>query len=139
MISENRTSQRAADFVAVVRLLLVLHAQHGGVVEWTQLQALHGRGGDRIAREVIVRFTREPVAAGLGHRADDAAERAAVFRRNAAGLHLDFLQIFEHGVLPRTAIRQAVGVHAVDREGVLGAARAVDLKPAFDVALIDAG
>src|SRR3954465_4130951 len=111
MISEDRPTHRATEVVGVVVLLLVLNGQHGGVVDRAELQALHWRGGDRIAREVIVRFTREPVAARLGDRADDAAERATVLRSDTAGLYLHFLQIFEDGVLARTAIQQAVGVH----------------------------
>src|SRR4051812_695798 len=101
MISEDRPTQRATEFVAVVVLLLVLNGQHGGVVDRAELQALHWRGGDRIAREVIVPFPREPVPARLGHGADAPAERAPVLRGDAAGLYLHFLQIFEDGVLAR--------------------------------------
>ncbi len=52
-------------------------------------------------------FTVQGVAAGLRHRADDAAERAAVLRLDPGGLDLDFLQVFEHGVLTRLAVDEA--------------------------------
>ena len=88
------------------------------------------------ALEVVVPLAAEHVAAALGHGADDAAERAAVFRRDAARLDLHFLQVLEDGVLARLAVDQAVGDDAVDGERVLRAARAVDLEAAFDLARV---
>ena len=77
-------------------------------------------------------FAGEEVAARLGDRADHSAERSAVFGVDAAGLDLHFLEILEHRVLPRAAVQQAVGVHAVHREAVFSAAGAVHLEAAFD-------
>ena len=77
-------------------------------------------------------LSQEPVAAGLGDRANDAAQRAAVFSRNADRLDLYFLQIFEDGVLARLATEQAVRRDTVNGELILRAAGAVDLEPALD-------
>ena len=118
-------------------LLVVLQVADGLVVYRVEHEALDRTGAERAAVEVVVAFAAERVAARLGDGADDAAQRAAVFGLDAGGLHLHFLQVLEHGVLARLAVDQAVGHDAVDGEGVLGAAGAVDLKAAFDVAGVD--
>ena len=79
------------------------------------------------------------VAARLGHRADHAAKRAAVLGVDAARLDLNFLQVFEDGVLARATIDQAVGRHAVHQERVLRAARTVHGETGFDIAGVHAG
>ena len=96
-----------------------------------------GPRAEAASQIVVVTLTAEGIAARFGDRADDAAQRAAELGRDADGLDLHFLQILEHGVLPRLAVEQAVGGHAVDRELVLRAARPVHLQAALDVSLID--
>ncbi len=139
LVAQDRAAERPADVVAVVGLLLVLEVVHRDVVGRVEHEALDRSRAGPGAGEVVVRFTAVRVAARLGHRADDAAERAAVLRADAAGLHLHFLQVLEHGVLTRRAVDQAVGDDAVDGEGVLGAAGAVDLDAAFDFARVHRG
>lgn len=77
-------------------------------------------------------FSAKRVASAFRDGADHAAKRAAVFGGNPARLDLDFLQVFEHGVLARLAVDQRVGRDPVDGERVLRAARPIDLEPAFD-------
>ena len=88
-----------------------------------------------LPRVVVVPFAVERVAARLGHRADDAAERAAVLRGDAAGLDLDFLQVLEHGVLPRAAIEQAVGLTPSTVNVFSAPLAPLTWNAAFDVAL----
>ena len=47
---------------------------------------------------------------------DDAAECAAVLRRDAAGLDLHFLENFENRVLARGPVDDAVGGNSINRE-----------------------
>ena len=134
--TDDRTAERAADLVAVIGRLRVLDVADRSLVDGRQHETLHRSRAESASQVVVMRLPTEGVAARLGDRADDAAERAAELRRNADGLDLHFLQILEHRVLPRLPIQQAVGGHAVHRELVLRAARAVDLQTALDVALI---
>ena len=136
-IAHNRAADRAAHFVGLVRLLLVLHVEAGDLGLRIEHEPLHGGGRERAALEVVVGFSAEGVAAALGDRADDAAEGPAVLGRNAAGLDLHFLQVFEHRVLARLAVDQRVGDDAVHGERVLGAAGAVHLEAALHFTLAD--
>ena len=79
-----------------------------------------------------MRFAAEAIAAGLGDGANHAAHGPAVLRLDAGRLDLHFLQVLEHRVLARLAVDQAIGHDAIDGEGVLRAAGAIDLKAPFD-------
>ena len=81
----------------------------------------------------------ERIAAALGHGAHHSAERAAVLGRDPRRLDLNFLQVLELRVLARLSVHQGVCRNAVDRERILGAAGAVHLNAAFDLALVDRG
>ncbi len=105
---DDRAAERPAELVADVRLLVVLHVADRLVVDRAQHETLHRAGAQRAAGEVVVRFTGEDVAARLGDRADDAAERAAVLGGNAGRLDLHFLDVLEHGVLPRRPLIRLV-------------------------------
>ena len=138
-VLRNRTADRAADLVTVVRLLVVLQVEDRRIVDRAELDPLDRAGADPVAGVVIVALATELVAARLGDRADHAAERAAVLGVDAARLDLHFLQVLEDGVLPRAALDQAVGRNAVHEERVLGAAGAMHLEAAFDVTGVHAG
>src|SRR6185436_16420714 len=137
LVLDDRAADRAAELVRLGVLLLVLDVIGRGFRERVEHQALHRTGVERAAVEVPVALAAERVAAALGHRADDAAERAAVLGRDAGGLDLDFLQVLEHRVLARGAVDERVRYDAVDGERVLGAAGAVHLNAALDLALAD--
>src|SRR5678815_808478 len=112
----------------MIRLLVVLDEADGTIIAWRQYESLDRAGAEATAQIVVVSLTQEPVAAGLGDRADDAAERAAVFSRNTDRLDLHFLQILEDGVLARLAAEQAVRRDTVNGELVLRAAGTVHLE-----------
>ena len=100
-VTDDRAADRAADLVAMIRLLVVLDEPTVRSSTGDSTSRLTGPALRRAAQIVVVPLAPERVAAGLGDRADDAAERAAVFSRNADGLDLHFLQVFEDGVLAR--------------------------------------
>ena len=93
-------SDPPSSFLKVV-LLVVLDIPHSRVVDRVEAQTLNRTGAEGAAGEVLVDIAVEGVAAGPGDRADYAAQRAAVFGGDAAGLDLDFLQILENGILTR--------------------------------------
>jgi hypothetical protein len=136
---DDRPANRPSELVLVVRVFLVLDVADSLVVDRIEVQPFHRRRREWTSLEVVVSFALHDVAAALGDRADDAAERATVLRRDATCLDLHFLQVFEDRVLARAAVHEAVGRHAVDGERVLGAAGAVHLDAALDVAGIDRG
>ena len=63
---------------------------------------------------------------------------APPIRVDSSGLYLHLLQVFEHGVLPGASVDQAVGGHTVHGEDVFGAAGAVHLESAFNLARVHA-
>ena len=138
VVPHDRAADRAAELALVVGLLVVLEVADVGEVVRVEDEPLHRARAEAAADVVVVGFAGEQVAARLGHGADDAAERAAVFRVHATGLDLHFLQVLEHGVLARVAVEQAVGRDAVDGEEVLGGAGAVHLQAALELAGVDA-
>jgi hypothetical protein len=123
--------------VAVVGLFFVLDVADSHVIHRREHEPLHRSGGECTTKVVVVAFAAERVAAALGHRADDAAKRAAELRGDADGLDLYFLEVLEDGVLPGLAIQQAVGRHAVHGELILRTAGTVHLQAPFDDAGID--
>src|SRR4051794_38525485 len=82
-------------------------------------------------------FTVECIPAGASHSVNNSTGRTAVLRVDSAGQNLDLLDKFEGGVLPRTAVDQAVRCHAVDEELVLGAACSIGLDSTLERATID--
>jgi hypothetical protein len=139
LVLDDRSAERPAELALVVRLLGVLVIADGGEVVGIEHQALERRRAQAAADVVVVRLAAEAVAARLGDRAHHAAERAAEFGVDAAGLHLHFLQVLEHRVLARVAVDQAVDRDAVHRERILGGARPVHLEAALDLTGVDAG
>lgn len=77
-------------------------------------------------------FAKEGVSAGTRDGAHNAAQRAAVFGVDPAGLDLHFLQEFERSVLARLSVDHAGSGHAVDVELVLRRAGAIDLISRLD-------
>ena len=72
------------------------------------------------------------VAARLGDRADDAAERRAVLGGVAARLGLHVVSTKSTGSgLPDVPLQEIGRVDAVDHEAIVGAAGAVDLDAAI--------
>ena len=70
------------------------------------------------------------VGAALRDRADHTAQRAAVLRRVAAGLHLDLVHEVDDEVAARQAGPEVRRLDAVHDEPVLAGARAVDRQTA---------
>src|SRR5439155_22370299 len=93
LVLSGRTANGPTELVANVLLLLVLYVSDGLIVRRVQHETLDGPGAHRAAVEEPVPFAVERVAAGLGDRADHAAQCAAVFSLDARGFHLDFLQV----------------------------------------------
>ena len=130
------TAERAAEFAVVIGVLVVLEVAHGQIVARIEHQPLDRCGAQPTPEVVVMRLPWKRVAPGLGDGADHSAKGSTVFRGDPGGLDLHFLEVFEGRVLPGGPVDDAVGDHAVDRVGVLGAARPVHLEPAFDLALI---
>src|SRR5581483_12302018 len=122
-------------------VLVVLNVEGAvpGAVLVVQVKTLDRPGGNRIAGIIVMTFAVELIAARLGHRADDATERATVFGIHSSTLDLDFLENLKVRVLPRTAVNQTVGPDPVHQELVFGPAGPIYLVAALQIPGVDVG